>query len=77
MKRWNILTRAVLPVLALLVLSPSAYAAAGYSFQTTVFMTRKTPAAEIFWGRVGGHCGFGDGTVIGGQIFSSDPIQPV
>ena len=35
MKRWNILTRAVLPALALLVLSPSAYAAADYSFETT------------------------------------------
>ena len=35
MKKWNILTRAVLPALALLVLSPSAYAAADYSFETT------------------------------------------
>ena len=35
MKKWNILTRAVLPALALLALSPSAYAAADYSFETT------------------------------------------
>ena len=35
MKRKNILTRAVLPALALLALSPSAYAAADYSFETT------------------------------------------
>ncbi len=35
MKKWNILTRAILPALALLVLSPSAYAAADYSFETT------------------------------------------
>lgn len=34
MKKWNILTRAVLPVLALLALTPSAYAAADYAFQT-------------------------------------------
>lgn len=34
MKKWNILTRAILPALALLALSPSAYAAADYSFQT-------------------------------------------
>jgi sortase A len=33
-KKWNILTRAVLPVLALLTLAPSAHAAADYSFQT-------------------------------------------
>ena len=35
MKKLNILTRAVLPALALLALSPSAYAAADYSFETT------------------------------------------
>ena len=35
MKKWNILIRAVLPALALLALSPSAYAAADYSFETT------------------------------------------
>ena len=35
MKKLNILTRAVLPVLALLALAPSAYAAADYSFETT------------------------------------------
>ena len=34
MKKWNILTRVVLPTLALLALSPSAYAAADYSFTT-------------------------------------------
>ena len=35
MKKRNILTRAILPALALLALSPSAYAAADYSFETT------------------------------------------
>ncbi len=35
MKKLNILTRAVLPALALVALSPSAYAAADYSFETT------------------------------------------
>ena len=35
MKKLNILTRAVLPALALLALSPSAYAAADYSFEAT------------------------------------------
>ncbi|NBI11821.1 class D sortase [Colidextribacter sp. OB.20] len=35
MKKLNILTRAVLPALALLALAPSAYAAADYSFETT------------------------------------------
>ncbi len=35
MKKLNIFTRAILPVLALLALAPSAYAAADYSFETT------------------------------------------
>lgn len=35
MKKLNILTRAVLPALALLALAPSAYAAVDYSFETT------------------------------------------
>ena len=35
MKKLNILTRAILPALALLALAPSAHAAADYSFETT------------------------------------------
>ena len=35
MKKLNILTRAILPALALLALAPSAYAAVDYSFETT------------------------------------------
>ncbi len=35
MKIWKNLTKAILPVLALLTLAPSAYAAADYSFETT------------------------------------------
>ena len=35
MKPWKILTEAILPVMALLALVPSAYAAADYSFETT------------------------------------------
>lgn len=35
MKTWKNLTKAILPVLALLALAPSAYAAADYSFETT------------------------------------------
>ena len=35
MKTWKILTEAILPILALLALAPSAYAAADYSFETT------------------------------------------
>lgn len=35
MKKLNILTRVILPALALLALAPSAYAAADYSFETT------------------------------------------
>ena len=34
MKKLNILTRAILPALALLALAPSAYAAVDYSFTT-------------------------------------------
>ena len=34
MKTWKILSKAILPVLALLALAPSAYAAADYSFTT-------------------------------------------
>lgn len=34
MKTWKNLTKAILPVLAILALAPSAYAAADYSFQT-------------------------------------------
>lgn len=35
MKTWKILSKAILPILALLALTPSAYAAADYSFETT------------------------------------------
>lgn len=35
MKHWKNLTKAILPILALLALTPSAYAAADYSFETT------------------------------------------
>ena len=35
MKPWKILSKAILPILALLALTPSAYAAADYSFETT------------------------------------------
>lgn len=35
MKNLKILTRAILPALALLALAPSAHAAADYSFETT------------------------------------------
>ena len=35
MKTWKIMSKAILPVLALLALAPSAYAAADYSFETT------------------------------------------
>ena len=35
MKPWKILSKAILPILALLVLAPSAQAAADYSFETT------------------------------------------
>lgn len=34
MKPWKILSKAILPILALLVLAPSAHAAADYSFET-------------------------------------------
>ena len=34
MKHWKNLTKAILPILALLALTPSAYAAADYSFTT-------------------------------------------
>ena len=35
MKPWKNLTKVILPILALLALTPSAYAAADYSFETT------------------------------------------
>lgn len=35
MKTWKNLNKAILPVLAVLALTPSAYAAADYSFETT------------------------------------------
>ena len=35
MKPWKILSKAILPILALLALAPSAHAAADYSFETT------------------------------------------
>ena len=42
MKKWNILTRAILPALALLALSPSAYAALYEEVAISKNLTRLT-----------------------------------
>ena len=66
MKKWNILTRVVLPAIALLVLSPSAYAAADYSFETTALQDyyKSTSYEDVY----GSQYNYGGRNVVDYQI---------